>query len=124
MKIENSVVAMSSYRTYEAEAKETQSTITRSYQGGELQRASVHAKKVGISQFEAEGGSAVYTTSSAGVSRKDQAAQIITTATLSRLKMRRRRSNLFRSSLLQTLAREIGFTIQFRRQTTAQNCKC
>lgn len=72
MKIENSVVAMSSYRSYAAEAKETQSTITRSYQGGELQRASVHAKKVGISQFEVEGGSAVYTTSSAGVSRKDQ----------------------------------------------------
>ncbi len=72
MKIENSVVAMSSYRNYTAEAKETQSTITRSYQGGELQRASVHEKKVGISQFEVEGGASVYTTSSAGVSRKDQ----------------------------------------------------
>lgn len=72
MKIENSTVVMASYRSYAAEAKETQSTTTRRYSGGNLQGATVHAQKVGISQFEVEGGTSVYTTSSAGVSRKDE----------------------------------------------------
>lgn len=71
MRIENSAVAMSSYRSYTAEVEGTESTISRVYHGDALMRESVHAQKIEASVMEAEGGTSYYTTSKEGVSRRD-----------------------------------------------------
>ncbi len=71
MRIDSSTVQMASHRYYSAEAGETQSTVSRTYNGDVLEKAVVNREKVKISQFEVEGGTSVYMTSSAGVTRRD-----------------------------------------------------
>lgn len=71
MRIENSTVAMSSWRLYEAEAEETQVSTRRGYSGDSLVRENTFYKDVAVSYYEVEGGASIYTTSSAGVEKKD-----------------------------------------------------
>ena len=72
MKIDSSVINMSSYRHYSAEAQETQTTVIRNYNGNAMESASVNVSEYKISQKEIEGSSAVYTTTSAGVEKTDK----------------------------------------------------
>jgi len=71
MRIDNSTVAMSSWRSYTAEAEESQTSTRRGYNGDALVRENTFSKDVAVSYHEIEGGAAIYTTSSNGVEKKD-----------------------------------------------------
>lgn len=71
MRIESSTVAMGSWRSYTAEAEETQTSIRRGYNGDSLVRENTFSKEAAVSYHEIEGGAAIYTTSSAGVEKKE-----------------------------------------------------
>ncbi len=71
MRIENSTVAMSSWRLYEAEVEEKQESTRRAYSGDRLVSENTFSKDVAVSYYEVEGGAGIYTTSAAGVEKKN-----------------------------------------------------
>lgn len=72
MRIESSTITMAASRNYSAEAMEQQTTITRRYDGDVLRSASESVAVSKLSQFEAEGGTAVFTSNSEGITREDK----------------------------------------------------
>lgn len=72
MRIESSTITMAASRNYTAEAMEQQTTITRRYDGDVLQNASDSVAVSKVSQFEVEGGTAVFTSSKDGIERTDK----------------------------------------------------
>lgn len=75
MRISSSTISMGATRNYTAEATEEQTTIIRHYSGDTVTNASARTVSTNISQFEVEGGLAVYTTSESGVIRTELGQQ-------------------------------------------------
>ncbi len=72
MRIESSTITMAASRNYTAEAVEQQTSITRRYNGDVLQSASHSIAVSKVSQFELEGGTAVFISNSEGITREDK----------------------------------------------------
>ncbi|MBD5147889.1 MAG: hypothetical protein HDT19_03760 [Oscillibacter sp.] len=66
MKIESSTVSMASTRSYEAETRETQTSITRGYNGDKLVTTRAHSVGVKTKQYTVEAGASVFQQSAGG----------------------------------------------------------